>query len=480
MRAAVAATGIVLALASAAWIVPAAWETYAVFVTFAFAFSFVWLDSDAPTSVPHMATATAFVYLAGLPILFFELVARLAAYPCIFFAARRDWMALPRPLRPLADADPARARRARLDLAAMLGLATIGLAVRAAVVAGARRAGVESPIAMIVLGEPTAYAVMGALSGLLPLPTGEFVVAAPQRLPVEDARVDVIFSAVLIVPFLVLLIVLGWIVYGLEGAAALSVASLGAHGLVQLLTRRRHLLDDRHAALERATATVARKQTLIEEFSQTITHDVRTPLSSIGMEAVDLLAEPGLSDRTRSGLRRIVRLAETVEDMAFALLRMIRIVSEPEPVGPVDLGALTAAVLDMLHPHIAARRLRVEVEEPLPVVPGQAKKLRHVLTNLLENAIRFVPEETGQIVVGAVREDGAVVLSVRDNGVGIAAEHHEAIFEIFRRVPDGGGGTGSGMGLAIVRRIVEGHGGRVWVESAPEVGATFRVRLPAA
>ena len=74
-----------------------------------------------------------------------------------------------------------------------------------------------------------------------------------------------------------------------------------------------------------------------------------------------------------------------------------------------------------------------------------------------------------------------MALSVRDNGIGIAAEHHETIFEIFRRVPEGdGGGTGSGMGLAIVRRIVEGHGGRVWVESVRGMGATFRVRLPAA
>jgi len=119
VRASVAAAGVGLALASAAWIVPAEWRTYAVFFAFAVAFSFVWLDSDAPTSVAYMATATAFVYIAGFPILFLELVARSVAYPLIFFAARRGLIALPRPLRPLIDANLARS--ARLDLAAMLG-----------------------------------------------------------------------------------------------------------------------------------------------------------------------------------------------------------------------------------------------------------------------------------------------------------------------------------------------------------------------
>src|SRR3989449_10414528 len=125
-------------------------------------------------------------------------------------------------------------------------LATIGSAVRVGVIQLARAAGIESLIAMIALGEPIAYAIMGALSARLPLPTAQYVVAAPLRLPAEDERVDVIFSAVLIVPFLVLLIAYGWLEHGLVGAAAWSLTSLAPHGLVQLLIRRRHLLDDRH------------------------------------------------------------------------------------------------------------------------------------------------------------------------------------------------------------------------------------------
>ncbi len=244
-----AAAGIALSLGSAAWIVPSQWPTYAVFFALAFAFSFVWLDSAAPTSVAHMAMATAFVYIAGLPILFFELLARLAAYPLIFVAARRGLVPLPRPLRPLATKE--RAASARLDLAAMLGLANLGCAVRVAVVHAARAYGIDDLTTAVVIGEPVAYAVMGGLSAVLPLPTGEYVVAAPRRLPAEDERVDVIFSAVAIVPFLVILIVYAWLDHGLVGAAGWSLGTLAPHWLVQLLIRRRHLVDERQEALAR-------------------------------------------------------------------------------------------------------------------------------------------------------------------------------------------------------------------------------------
>jgi signal transduction histidine kinase len=472
VRTSVATAGVALALASALWIDPAQWATYAVFLAFAFAFSFVWLDSDAPTSVAHMATATAFVYIAGFPILFFELAARALAYPLIFAAARRGLIALPRPLRPLASHDPAVARAARLDLAAMLGLATIGMASRVAVVQIARATGFHSLIAMIWMGEPVAYGVMGALSAWLPLPTGQYLVAAPHRLPAEDERVDVIFAAVLIVPFLVLLIVYGWLEHGLIGAAAWSLTSLAPHGLVQLLVQRRHLLDERRAALER-------KRREMEHFTYTVAHDLKVPLSGI-VVAADRMLDAELADPVRADLKRIVRLAGTTQQMTVDLLGMVRIVSEPEPVETVDLGAVTEQALEALQPHIAARAIVVDVAAPLPVVPGQANKLRHVVGNLVGNAIRFVPPETGRVGVSATRDGAWVVLTVRDNGVGIPAQYHQAIFEMFQRVPNGDGGhAGSGMGLAIVKRIVETHGGEVWVESTPGVGSVFQVRLPA-
>ena len=119
--------------------------------------------------------------------------------------------------------------------------------------------------------------------------------------------------------------------------------------------------------------------------------------------------------------------------------------SEPEPIGTVDLGAVTAEALEVLQPPIAARQVRVDVATPLPAVPGQATKLPHVVANLVGNAIRFVPPGTGTVGVTATRQAGAVILSVRDNGVGIPAEYHQAIFEsITRRAP---GSRGARQGV---------------------------------
>ena len=360
----------------------------------------------------------------------------------------------------------------------MLGVATVGSATRVVVVQLASAVGIESLIAMIALAEPTAYAIMAVLGARVPLTTAQYRVAAPHRLPAGDERVDLIFGTVLIVPLLVLLITYGWLEHGLIGAWAWSVTSLAPHVVVGLLVRRRHLLDERHAALERANATLARKQKEIEDFAYTVAHDLKAPLASIAMTA-DCLLEEGLAEPVHTDVARILRVAGETENMIVDLLRMVRIVSEPEPVETVDLGDVTSQALEVLQPHIAARRVQVDVTMPLPAILGQTTKLRHVVANLVGNAIRFVPAGTGRIDVSATREGASVVLAVRDNGVGIPAEYHQAIFEMFRRVPDGDGEpAGSGMGLAIVKRIVDTHGGQVWVESTPGEGSVFRVRLP--
>lgn len=479
-RKAVASAGLLLSVASAAWIDPANWPTYAVFLALAFAFSFVWLDSEAPASVPHMATATAFLYIAGPSILFLELMARLAAYPLLFAAASGGLIELPRALRPLAQADPVAARQARLDFASMLGVATIGSVVRLGVVWAAT--GIESLIAIIAMGEPAAYAVMGALSWLLPLPTGVYLTVAPQRLPAEDARIDVIVSALAIVPFLVLMIVYGWLEHGLLGAAAWSLTTLPPHWLMQLLAKRRHLLDAQHLVLTQATASLARKQQELEDFTYTVAHDLKAPLSAITMTADLLLDAHGgaLPEAARRDVAEIMRRAGETENMIVELLRMVRVVTEPEPVEVVDLSVITARAVDMLRPHIAARDVRVEVGDALPCVLGQATKLGHVMSNLIGNALRFVPAGSGVVQVNARRDGPSVTIAVRDNGAGIPREYHEAIFEVFRRVPDNGDSApGSGMGLAIVRRIVDAHGGNVTVQSAPGEGSVISVWLPA-
>ncbi len=218
----------------------------------------------------------------------------------------------------------------------------------------------------------------------------------------------------------------------------------------------------------------------MEAFTRAVTHDVKAPLTSVSVAADRVLGGygAGLPEPVREELFRIAGLAGKAQKMIADLLAAERIVSEPEAVTTVDLGVVVAETVEVLRPQIEERGVRVVVRAPLPTVPGKAVKLGHVFGNLIGNAIRFVPAGTGVIEVSATLVDGWVVVAVRDNGVGIPEKYRESVFGLFRRVP-GSEGAGSGMGLAIVKRVVDRHGGYVWIESVPPTGTLFCMALPA-
>jgi len=264
----------------------------------------------------------------------------------------------------------------------------------------------------------------------------------------------------------------------------------------QLRHLNRHLgakVAERTAALTAANAELAAKARALEakqdelrNFVYTVTHDLKAPVNAILLTADMLLARqgPALGADGREELERIVRLAGGTEDMIRDLLELFRITSVPEAPARVDLAAVTRAAVETLQPRIAAKRATVHVNG-LPPVRGEPRKLARVLANLLDNAVKYVPAGRGRIDVTGAVADGEVVLSVRDNGIGIPAAYRRAIFELFGRVPDdeqlvdGEAVSGSGVGLTAVKRIVETHGGTVSVESTPGAGSCFTVRLPA-
>jgi len=264
----------------------------------------------------------------------------------------------------------------------------------------------------------------------------------------------------------------------------------------QLRNLARHLQEkvaERTAALSAANERLAAQARALEEkqdelrnFVYTVTHDLKSPLSAILLTADLLLQrERGALDVDgREDLERIVRLAGGTEDMIRDLLEMFRITSLPESPAWVELDAVVARALEVLGQQLVAKRVQVTVG-PLPRVWGQPRKLAHAMTNLLGNAVKYVAAGRGRIEVSAARENGAVVVSVSDNGIGIAASYQRGIFELFGRVPpseqvvDGEAVAGTGVGLAIVKRIVEAHHGAVAVDSAPGVGSRFSLRLPA-
>ena len=224
---------------------------------------------------------------------------------------------------------------------------------------------------------------------------------------------------------------------------------------------------------------------LKQDFLSSVSHELRTPLTSIKAYTETILHDTGMTEQTRLQFLNIIdeesnRLAELIEE----LLEMSRLESGVatvvrEPVDIVPIVNQVAAALDAL-----ARRkdieLAVEIDSGLPPLIGDARKLESVITNLVNNAIKYTPEH-GTIHVLVRRCSGQIVISVIDTGMGIPKASQDRIFERFYRATHPGKHIkGTGLGLAIVKKIVEMHGGVIDVTSNVGQGTTFAVRLPLA
>jgi len=224
-----------------------------------------------------------------------------------------------------------------------------------------------------------------------------------------------------------------------------------------------------------------------ELLTETLVHDLRSPMSAI-WGSLDLIAE-GIPESKRDGLvgqslhiarrsaRRVLRLIESLLDIA-------RLESGSMELSPaqVNLHDLAADLVEDMTPQANEHGIFLcsEVPETLPLVRVDPNLIARVLTNLLDNALKFTPEG-GQVIVSAEVQaaEGVVAVHVSDSGPGIPAEFREKIFERFSQIPDRRGRRrGSGLGLTFCRLAVEVHGGRIWVEPRPEGGSTFTFILP--
>jgi len=167
-------------------------------------------------------------------------------------------------------------------------------------------------------------------------------------------------------------------------------------------------------------------------------------------------------------------------ELLNGLLELSRVGRIVNPPVKIDMTELADGVVELLSGTLKQSRAQISVARDLPVVQGDPQRIRQVLQNLIENAIKFVGNDgPPQIEIGAKKLLDHSVFFVRDNGPGIAPRYRETVFGLFNKLVARSEGTG--IGLALVRRIVEFHGGRVWVESADEgPGAVFYFTLPAA
>jgi signal transduction histidine kinase len=225
------------------------------------------------------------------------------------------------------------------------------------------------------------------------------------------------------------------------------------------------------------------KNAELEGFTHTVSHDLRSPLITIkgfvAHLATDLEADN--AGRARSDLARIQGAADKMDQLLQELLELSRVGRVVSPPSDLALEDVVREALFLSQGRLAARGVRVEVATGLPRVWGDRARLVQVLQNLVENAVKFMGDQPEpQITIGQRPSPPGQppVLFVRDNGIGIPQEQRDTVFTLFRKLDPHA--EGSGIGLALVRRIVEAHGGRVWAESdGSGTGASFCFTLPA-
>lgn len=248
--------------------------------------------------------------------------------------------------------------------------------------------------------------------------------------------------------------------------------------------RLRALREDYTRELELRNQESERANRLKSEFLANMSHELRTPLHTV-IGFSELLSEemkgPLNADQKRfithihSDAQHLLSLINEILDLSKIEAGKVELRLEP-----LELGTLVEEAMVSIRPHCAAKSIRIESHiAPDIVVQGDRVRARQILYNLLSNAVKFTPER-GRIGLQATAADGFAQVSVIDTGIGIAAEDHESIFDKFHQVGSASAGTreGTGLGLPITRRLVEDHGGRIWLESEPGKGSRFTFTIP--
>ncbi len=218
----------------------------------------------------------------------------------------------------------------------------------------------------------------------------------------------------------------------------------------------------------------------LERFVYTVSHDLKSPLITIKgfLGVLEKDFDKGVSGRIKDDIKRIYTAAERMEQLLKELLELSRIGRQVNPPEEVQMERLVREAMNLVDGQINKLGIQVKISPNLPAAFGDYSRLLEVYQNLIDNAVKYMGEQPSpQIKIGARQDRGKNVYYVCDNGMGIDPCYHEKIFGLFERLDNNTEGTG--VGLALAKRIIEVHGGRIWVESVGRgKGCTFYFIIP--
>jgi len=250
---------------------------------------------------------------------------------------------------------------------------------------------------------------------------------------------------------------------------------VGVLGIARDITERKRAEE----GLIIANKELAASNTELEQFAYVASHDLQEPLRMVSsfLNLLEKRMEGQLDDTSRQYIDFAVDGAMRMKSLIMALLEYSRVGTNKEDFAPVDLNEVVQYVINVLEENIKKNTALVTLK-PLPVITANKTLITHLFLNLVNNALKYHNGNQTEIEIGSTEDEDWYFIYVRDNGIGIDPKFFDKIFVIFQRLHNKSEYSGTGIGLAICKKIVEIHKGTIWVESEPGKGSTFYFSIP--